>query len=97
MDDLDILKKLRKLDKEAEKLAKEFDKDFKKIERSASTSAKGIDKSFSAIQFGVVAGGVAALTTAFINLGTEAIRALARAGEAAVDFRLKISNWLVLK
>lgn len=83
LDDSQVLKALQRIDKNIDRIAHDADKHFQSIGKSASASG---------VQIGAVAGVVASLTTAFIQLGQQAVGALIDIGQKSVETALEIDT-----
>jgi len=83
LDDGDILKTLKNIDKNISGLAQKGDKNFKSISNSAKVSG---------VQIGAVAGVVQELTSRFIELGVEAIRQFANITAGGVELNKNLET-----
>lgn len=83
LDDKQILAALQRIDKNIDRIARDADKHFQGIGKSASGSG---------VQIGAVAGVVASLTTAFIQLGQQAVGALIDIGQKSIETALEIDT-----
>ncbi len=81
--DAEILTALQRIHKSFDKLATDADKDFQKIGQSAKLSG---------VQIGAISGIVSSLTTAFINLGKQAVDALVGIGQKSVETALEVDT-----
>lgn len=83
LDDKKVLQALQRIDKNIDRIARDADKHFQGIGKSASGSG---------VQIGAVAGVVASLTTAFIQLGQQAVGALIDIGQKTIETALEIDT-----
>ena len=81
--DAEILTALQRIDKSIDKIAVSGSKAFDGVQKSANLSG---------VQIGAISGIVSSLTTAFINLGKQALDALVGIGEKAVETALEIDT-----
>ena len=83
LDDKQYLAALQRIDKNIDKIASDGAKAFDSVQKSANLSG---------VQIGAIAGIVSSLTTAFIQMGQQAVDALIDIGEKSIETALEIDT-----